>query len=133
MGEALLWTAERATHELALFAAVGILLGGVDDLAVDLIWIVRSAWRRATIYSRFDRADAGSLRPRAPGRIAVFVPAWQESAVIGPMLRTALARWNGCDFRIYVGTYPNDPATRDAVREIADRRVRLVVNARGIM
>ena len=34
-----LWLLQRATHELALFAAVGILVGGADDLIVDLIWL----------------------------------------------------------------------------------------------
>lgn len=130
MADAVLWTAERAVHELALFAALGIVLGGIDDLALDLIWIARSLWRRIAIYSRHPRADAARLVPRAPGPIAVFVPAWQEGAVIGAMLDTALARWEGADLRLYVGAYPNDPATLAAVRARADPRLRLVVNPR---
>lgn len=41
-----------ATRELALFAAVGFLLGGVDDLIVDLAWIGRSLWRSLVIFRR---------------------------------------------------------------------------------
>jgi adsorption protein B len=67
-----------------------------------------------------------------PRRIAIFVAAWDESAVIGAMLRAALARFDHDDYRLYVGTYPNDRATIDAVVEIAawDERIRLVVNPR---
>jgi adsorption protein B len=128
----LLWTLERATHELALFAAIGILIGGIDDLVIDLIWLARAGWRRFAVYTRFPPADAASLTASRPGRIAVFVPAWQESAVIAPMLSTAVRRWDGADFRLYVGCYANDPATTAAVAPLAaaDRRIRLVVNPR---
>ncbi len=34
-----------------------------------------------------------------------MVAAWREDAVIGEMLRTALARIAHADFRIYVGVY----------------------------
>ncbi|RYY22005.1 MAG: hypothetical protein EOP62_23800, partial [Sphingomonadales bacterium] len=66
-----------------------------------------------------------------PGRIAVFIPAWDESAVIGRMLRAALTRFDHQDYILYVGTYPNDPATISAVAEVAatDARVRLVVGS----
>jgi adsorption protein B len=43
------------------------------------------------------------------------------------MLRGALAAWGAHDYRIYVGCYPNDPATIAEVRGIGDPRVRLVV------
>ena len=46
------------------------------------------------------------------------------------MLRTALARYDYADYRIYVGVYPNDPATLAAAGAVAatDDRVRLVIN-----
>jgi len=130
VAESAIWAIAQATHELALFAAVGIAIGGLDDLAVDLIWLTRTLWRRAVVYTRHQRADAGRLS--GGGTVAVFVPAWREAAVIGPMLETALARWAGLDCRIYVGCYPNDPDTRAAVEAVASRnsKVRLVVNPR---
>ena len=77
--------------ELALFAAAGFLLFAIDDLAVDLIYFGRRAWRAVAVYSRYPRAFAGSLpRPARPGRLAVFIPAWDESAVIADMLRATL-------------------------------------------
>ena len=79
--------------ELALFAAAGYLLFAADDLLVDLIYFTRRLWRAATVYSRFPRAFAQRLAPPdEPGWIAIFVPAWDESAVIAPMLRATLAR-----------------------------------------
>jgi len=51
--------------------------------------------------------------------------------VIGAMLRTALARLDHADYRIFVGCYPNDPATIAAVSAIGDPRVRLVVGERA--
>jgi adsorption protein B len=130
--DGLVWALAQATHELALFAAVGLAVGGLDDLIVDLIWIARTLWRRATVYRRHLRANAADFANTADGRVAVFVPAWQEAGVIGAMAATALSRWAGHDVRLYIGCYPNDPATLAEVRSLAahDRRLRLVVNSR---
>lgn len=129
----LAWAIDAVARETMLFAAAGFLLGGIDDLAIDLIyfgraicrrWIPRGARRRPLV------ADFPALA--CSGRIAVFIAAWDESAVIGAMLRTALGRFDHPDYRLYVGTYPNDRATIDAVAKVAgrDERVRLVIGAR---
>jgi adsorption protein B len=109
-------------REAALFAATGFLILGLGDLAVDLLWIglrFRAPRRRAACVDDLPG-------PERPGRLAVFVPAWDESAVIGPMLSGAVAAWGEGDWRLYVGTYPNDPATRAAAGAVADPRVRVV-------
>jgi adsorption protein B len=118
---------DDAAREATLFAAIWFLVGGLDDLAVDLIYAARR------LKTRF-RPLRGTPSPEdapPPGRIAVFIPAWDESAVIGDMLRTALARFDHGDYLLYVGTYPNDRATIGAVTAIAaqDNRVRLVIGA----
>lgn len=115
-------------REVALFAAVGFLVLGVSDLAVDLVWIARTLRRRFTDYRRFDAATADTLPPpEAPGLLAIFIPAWDESTVIGRMMAHALATFSGAGYRIYIGCYPNDPATIAAVRQVDDGRVRLVI------
>ncbi|SOB78922.1 adsorption protein B [Sphingomonas guangdongensis] len=116
---------EVARHELMLFAAVGLLIGGIDDLLVDLLYIVRGAWR--CLSGRRDPLLAEL--PAASGRTAMLIAAWDESAVIGPMLRTTLARLTEPGLTIYVGLYPNDWATTEIVAAIAavDARVRPVV------
>src|SRR3546814_1272935 len=88
------------------------------------------AWRRASVMRRYRRARLSDFVVRRDaGRIAIFVAAWDESRVIGAMLATALARIEHPNYRLYVGTYPNDRATIDAVIEVArrDARVRLEI------
>jgi len=114
--------------ELALFAAAGFLLFAIDDLVVDLIYFARRAWRALTVYRRYPRAFADSLpAPARPGRIAVFIPAWDESAVIADMLRATLRRWGNGDYRIFVGFYANDPLTETAIGQVADPRIEAVL------
>jgi len=105
-------------HEAALFAAFGFLLLGLSDLVVDLIWIGLRLLRR--------RPEAPPSAAR-PGRLAIFVPAWDEAAVIGRMLTHMQARFGDGDYRLYVGCYPNDPATIAAVRGAAGPKLRLVI------
>jgi adsorption protein B len=126
---AIVWAIDVVAREAMLFAAFGIVAGGLDDLAIDLIFFVRLAWRAVCGRARAAPTVADFPTGDDAGRIVVFVAAWDESTVIGAMLRTALARFDHPDFAIYVGTYPNDRPTIDAVAAIAERdpRVRLVV------
>ncbi|RYY26283.1 MAG: glycosyl transferase family protein [Sphingomonadales bacterium] len=116
---------DAAARETTLFAAIWFLVGGLDDLAVDLIY----AARRLKNSLRPIKGAPSLEDPPPQGRIAVFIPAWDESAVIGDMLRTALARFDHDDYLLYVGTYPNDLPTIRIVAELAAReqRVRLVI------
>jgi adsorption protein B len=121
------------TAELALVAAAGFFLFAIDDLAVDLIYFLRRGSRSAAVYSRFPRAFAGTLpAPMRPGWMAVFIPAWDEGAVIAPMLRATLKRFELDDYRLFVGHYRNDPATQAAIDSVKDTRVVAVeVDANG--
>lgn len=122
-GDAIIWAIDAVAREVTLIAAVGLLIGGVDDLLADLVYGIARLRRRDWPKPPLDR-NAGTL--------AVFIPAWDEAAVIGAMLRAALSRYDHASFRIYVGTYPNDPATIAAVAEVAetDNRVRLVIGVK---
>jgi adsorption protein B len=115
---------DTVLREAMLFAAIGLLIGGLDDLLVDLLFVIRRIGRRhRPIWS------VAALRPAQAGRIVVFVPAWDEQAVIGTMLARALERYRHPNYRIHVGLYPNDPGTIAAVVAIAaqDARVRAVI------
>ena len=131
-GGILLDMIDALAREATLFAAIWFLIGGLDDLLVDLVFGARAArrWGREWLYGPAERDALPASSP--PGRIAVFVPAWEEANVIGQMLRTALARFEHRDYRIYVGTYPNDPETIRAVADVAegDPRIRLVIGSR---
>lgn len=110
-----------------LFAAIGVAIGGIDDIIVDTMFFFRQGWRRLTIYTRHRPMNATRIpRPAVPGGLAIFVPAWQEANVIGPMLRTSLYKWGRENYCIFVGVYPNDPATAEAVAAVARDEPRIV-------
>lgn len=119
--------------ELLLFAGVGLLIGGLDDVLLDLLYGVRRLWRGVTVYRRYPRMTVDTLpAPARPGTMAVLIPAWDEGAVIGPMLRNCLREWaDDPHVHIFVGVYPNDRATREAVMAVAELsdRISVVVNA----
>jgi adsorption protein B len=118
----------RAAAELALFAGAGFLLLGLNDLAVDIIYFTRRLWRSTTVYRRYRRAYASFyVFKKDPGFIAVFVPAWDEAAVIGAMLKAAVKRIDYPNYRIFVGHYRNDPATAKAIATVDDERVHPVL------
>lgn len=116
------WWLMSASHELMLFASVGILLIGLDDLLFDVLWL-------GTRRRRLGIPEGAPI----DGRFAIFVPAWDEAQVLPAMLRRTLAAWDGEDVRLYVGCYPNDIATLLAVSPLAasDRRVRIAINVRA--
>lgn len=115
-------------REILLFAIVGLAIGGLDDLLVDLLFLLRRGWRDMTVYRRHPRMTTATLPPSpSPGRIAIFIPAWREADVIGAMLRHALACWPNDDFQIFLGVYPNDPDTLDVIFPVATDEPRILV------
>ena len=66
-----------------------------------------------------------------PGRIAILIPAWDEAQVIAAMLRHAIGTIDGGDWHIYVGVYPNDPATAAAIASVASARITTVTGHRA--
>src|SRR3546814_16367869 len=83
---------------------------------------------------RLDAESAPSVEvPPLAGRFAIFVPAWDEAKVLPATLHRTLAAWDGEDFRLYVGCYPNDADTLLAVSPVVarDPRLRLVVGEIG--
>ncbi|HMO75198.1 MAG TPA: glycosyl transferase family protein [Sphingopyxis sp.] len=113
-----------AGHELMLFASVGIVLIGLDDLFFDILWFAARRRGAGPAYLGDLTADG-----RLEGPLAVFVPAWDEAKVLPAMIRRTLSAWEGEDFRLYLGCYPNDAATLFAVSPLvaADPRLRLVI------
>ncbi|MFU7528829.1 glycosyl transferase family protein [Qipengyuania sp. ASV99] len=119
-------------HELLLFAGVFFLIGALDDLAVDAVWL----WLRARGRARTPRVNRGEYQRRTlHDRAAIFIPAWQEDEVIGETIAHLLAVWPQDNLRLYVGIYRNDPATLEAAMQggrvlggVGDPRLRLVIH-----
>jgi adsorption protein B len=114
-------------RELLLFAGVFCLIGAIDEFAVDLTWL----WMRLTGRVNTLTMPTADLRNRQlTGRAAVFIPAWQEQAVIGHTIAHALSAWPHPELRLFVGCYRNDPETLAAAMLACgnDPRLRLVVH-----
>lgn len=113
-------------HELLLFAGVCFAIGAVDDLAIDFTWL----WLRFTRRINTANVERAQLERRElSGPAAVFVACWQEAAVIEGTLRHMLQAWPQGALRVYVGCYPNDPATLTSALRAAqgDPRLRIVI------
>ncbi|MEP3420553.1 MAG: glycosyl transferase family protein [Erythrobacter sp.] len=122
------WTA-ILQHELLLFAGIFFLIGALDDLALDLLWL----WQKLTGRINTPQIERRRLQQAdLHGKAAIFVPAWQEAEVIGATIQHLLESWPHEELRLYVGIYRNDPQTLEAAMRGArsDARLRLVIHDR---
>ena len=108
-------------REMLGLAAVGLLISGIDDLFVDVVFFARRLTKR-----RHPRACADDMTSPTAGWMAIVVPAWDESAVIGAMLARISATLDYPRWRVFVGVYPNDPATREAINAVGEPRIEIV-------
>jgi bacteriophage N4 adsorption protein B len=101
-----------------LLAALAVLLlaSGADDLVPVLI----------CLWHRVGHANQTVAEPRPQGsgipeerRIAIFVPCWKESGVIGSMIRHNIAAITYRNYDFFLGVYPNDKPTMDVVQQLA--------------
>lgn len=106
-----------------LFLALIVIyvLCGLDDLIIDATYYLRSIYRkifRRGVIKPVTRELLDSV-PEKP--IAIIVPAWDESNVIARMLLNTASSVLYKNYHVFVGTYPNDEATKlevEKVREI---------------
>ncbi len=96
-----------------LLLACWFFLSGLDDLFIDAVWL----WSRLKQRS----GEAPPARPAPERPVAIFVPLWREHAVIGDMLEHNLAAIRYSNYEVFAGTYPNDDATIEAVRQAETR------------
>ena len=100
--------------------AIWILLSGLDDLFI-------AAVRLFTAREPFPWPPKAALDGAAERPIAIFVPLWNEHAVIGQMLDRNLAAVRYGNYHIFAGVYPNDELTVRAVESAAGRHARVHV------
>jgi bacteriophage N4 adsorption protein B len=113
----------------ALLPGLTVLLfiSNIDDFLLDILYVVRLIGTRLFCTVPPIVKDASDLQLQPLVNIAVFIPAWDEADVIADMLLATLARYDHSSTRIFVGVYPNDPATAAAVDSINNPRVHRVV------
>lgn len=87
-----------------------LLLSGLDDL-IPLLIFARGILRGGEV-----QPGNTSITER---RIAIFVPCWRESAVIGSMVRHNLSVIRYRSFDFFLGAYPNDQETITAAGQLA--------------
>lgn len=108
---------------LLFVVACVFLVSGFDDLVVDVIYFVRTIYRRLFIKNRYQPISEQQLLGIPEQPIAIMIPAWNESAIIFHMVNNTVTTLNYANFHIFIGTYPNDLATEREVarlREIHD-------------
>jgi bacteriophage N4 adsorption protein B len=112
--------------------AVMILISGLDDFFIDVVYWVRRLWRALFVYQTRERTRYHELYRPAEKPLAIMVPAWQETGVIGHMAELVATTLDYENYHIFVGTYPNDPDTQRDVDDVCARfpNVHKVVCAR---
>ncbi len=96
-------------------------ISGLDELFMDLFHAFRSWYRRIFVLPKYRPLTEEQLLANPEQTVAVMIPAWDESAVIGRMLDNLARTIRYSDYHVFVGTYPNDPATAQEAERIAAR------------
>lgn len=121
----------EVSHGVEIFMAVlalVILVSLLDDLFIDAWYWIRRGTGSLRRGPRLSRAGAEALRWVRQRPFAILVPAWLAQDAIGTTLRSALDDLEYEDYTVFVGTYPNDPATAAEVDRLAagSRQVRRI-------
>lgn len=105
---------------LLVFTAVCFLVSGIDDLFFDIYYWGVELWRMYH-YGQKRKLTYSMLVSVPEKRIAVLVPCWHEAGVIESMLEHSVYTLDYTLYDLFVGVYPNDPATIKAVSETAKK------------
>lgn len=103
---------------IAIVIAISIFISSLDDLIIDVVYWVRQIWRHFKIFKRHAHFDSKALLIPEEKPLAILIPAWNETGVIGNMAQLAASTFNYENYHIFVGTYPNDPDTQKEVDEV---------------
>lgn len=109
------------TKVLLVFVSVVFFISGLDDLFVDIFHIIRSLYRRFFVMPRYCPLTEKQLLHPPEKPIALMIPAWDESSVIGRMLDNSIRTVDYFRYHLFVGTYPNDPKTQREVEFVRER------------
>ncbi len=96
------------------------LFSGLDDLFVDIVYYCRRIYR-SLFKRKYKQALTQEQLASVPEkRLAIMVPAWDESSVIKAMLLNTIGTIQYRNYHIFVGFYANDGATEMAVGEVSE-------------
>ena len=105
-------------HGAVWVLAIGYLVSGLDEMVMTVAFIVWRFYRRFILLRGRQRLNLDLLLKKQEQTVAIMVPAWNEAAVIGRMLRYAIENISYNNYMIFVGVYPNDPDTLAVVEAV---------------
>lgn len=71
---------------IAITLAVIMFISGLDDFFIDVVYWVRRIKRKLSVYRRYPRMSYRELYKPDEKPLAIMVPAWNETGVIGNMV-----------------------------------------------
>jgi adsorption protein B len=111
---------DEVVAAVLLPTALTILISGLDDLALDIVCLW--AWTKTRFLRRRHPCGFQPPGPAKPEKlIAIFLPLWHEHAVIAGMVEHNVAAVDYDNYHFFIGAYPNDDPTLDAVRDLEAR------------
>ena len=102
-------------------------IGGINELIIDLFYYSNRIYRRifkGKLIKPLTRAQLNAVPEKT---MAIMLPAWNEGKVISQMLLNTLGTVDYKNYYIFIGTYPNDPQTQEAVGKIQEIYPHLVM------
>ena len=103
---------------LLVFSAICFLISGIDDLFFDIYYWGLALWRNYKFHDK-KKLTYSTLASLPEKYIAVMIPCWHEAGVIEFMLQHSVYALDYRKYALFVGMYPNDPATVTAVSNAA--------------
>jgi adsorption protein B len=114
---------------MLIFTGILLLLSGIDELSFDVIYWPRYFYRKWKMrkYKALTYEDLSSVREK---KIALLIACWDEHTVIAQMLNHNLSAIHYKNYDIFIGAYPNDTQTIDAINSVSKHspQIHCVVN-----
>jgi len=114
---------------LLIVLGLVFVIGGIDELFVDVVYMLRQVYVRLVIRRKFPPLTEARMVEIPEKPVAILIPCWDESAVIRRMLDNTIRTINYSNYQIFIGTYPNDAQTQrevDLAREVYGNVNRIV-------
>jgi adsorption protein B len=98
--------------------AIVFLISGLDELLFDSAFVAWKIYYRFVLLRGRQRLRLSTLQAKEEQPVAIMIPAWKESAIIAGTVRNAIREIDYESYVIFVGVYPNDTETHDAVLSV---------------
>ncbi|RUM69095.1 MAG: hypothetical protein DSZ07_05460 [Sulfurovum sp.] len=103
---------------MTFFTVIILFISGLDDFFIDVYYWIRRGSNSIIGKEKYPNLTTKELMAHPEKPLALMVPAWDEAVVIEKMLKNTLKTFQYDNLHIFVGTYPNDPATQEKVDNV---------------